>query len=64
MLFSIEMNISDGTCVKDAAGGDEGAGAYPPQRGGTDTPKQPDPRAVNSAGKQGTGGTPRGTPRQ
>jgi hypothetical protein len=29
-------------CVKDAEGGDEGAGADPPQRGGTDTPQQPD----------------------
>ena len=41
--------------MKDAAGGDEGAGADPPQRGGTDTPKQPDPRAVNGDSKQGTG---------
>ena len=29
-------------CVKDVEGGDGGAGADPPQRGGTDTPKQPD----------------------
>ena len=30
--------------MKDVEGGDEGAGAAPPQRGGTDTPKQPDRR--------------------
>jgi hypothetical protein len=53
--------VATSPCVKDAAGGDEGAGAEAFGRG-TDTPKQPDRRDMGVRVRIMRAETPPGTP--